>query len=375
MESQHRLDGLDVWRGIAALMVAMYHFNVNSLIHDIFLIKNSWLFVEFFFVLSGFIMMYTYSGKILTKEQLNLFLFKRFSRIWPLHIFILLLFVPVALAGYFIGSLDSARFSFSAFASNIFLVQSLGLNDGVTWNSPSWSISSEFWVYVAFGILNLSITKGVLRFIVVSLTCLAILFAFSNMGDAYKLAFFRCGYSFFLGCVVFYFFKCNKIRSGTLVEALSLLSVLILMSCFYIDGDDFFAYFMPILFCFMIFAFARGHGRVSGLINNRFLIKLGKFSYSIYMTHAFVAICIKSCLLILGKLLHQNYLLKIGNETQIDLGNPMANNVIDILFILIVISLSSFTYKYIESNVQKRLNLWYRDKTTTDTNDPQKGFF
>ncbi|HAM4717843.1 TPA: acyltransferase [Escherichia coli] len=367
--SKNRLHGLDAWRGVAAIMVAIYHFNVNSFMHELTIVKNSWLFVEFFFVLSGFIMMYNYSDRINNREQLLSFLFKRFSRIWPLHIFVLFLFVPVAIAGYVIGNIDPSRFSVASFISNVFLIQSLGVNDGVTWNSPSWSISSEFFVYVAFGLITLIFTKGWCRFIIPSLICFVILTNFSNMGDAYKLAFFRCGYSFFIGCVVYYLYKSKSLKSGTWLEILSVVAVVLTMSLFLIKGNDLIAYCIPFLFCAIVFSFARGDGVISKAMENNLFIKMGEVSYSIYMTHAFVAICIKSLLLLFGKFINHNFLVKIGNETQVNLGGVLANNLLDIVFLVLVISFSMLTYRYVESPCQRILNAWYKNKKMVETSN------
>ena len=54
MNEGKRFDVLDSWRGIAACLVALYHFRTRTYSHltDITLLRNSYLFVDFFFVLS-----------------------------------------------------------------------------------------------------------------------------------------------------------------------------------------------------------------------------------------------------------------------------------------------------------------------------------
>ena len=79
-----KLQSFETYRGIAALMIAAIHFNVNSpLSNHIF---ANGLFVHFFFTLSGFVMQLNYGEKIISFEKIYTFLKKRFFRLYPLHI-------------------------------------------------------------------------------------------------------------------------------------------------------------------------------------------------------------------------------------------------------------------------------------------------
>jgi peptidoglycan/LPS O-acetylase OafA/YrhL len=57
----HKLESL---RGVAACMVVLYHSPFNYGDGDVSFISNSYLFVDFFFVLSGFVMSLAYSSQI-----------------------------------------------------------------------------------------------------------------------------------------------------------------------------------------------------------------------------------------------------------------------------------------------------------------------
>src|ERR1700746_4045007 len=88
-----RLVALDSLRGLCALMVALLHINSVSHISESSFVRQSWLFVDFFFVLSGFVIAFTYLDKIESKAALVEFAIRRFGRVWPLHAAILRLFV------------------------------------------------------------------------------------------------------------------------------------------------------------------------------------------------------------------------------------------------------------------------------------------
>ena len=55
-----RFYALDSWRGIAAVMVALFHMPIAWSLYDVGIVRHAWLFVDFFFVLSGFVIAFTY---------------------------------------------------------------------------------------------------------------------------------------------------------------------------------------------------------------------------------------------------------------------------------------------------------------------------
>ena len=56
-----KLNHLESLRGIAAITVVLFHWEVNSILNNNFT-KNGWIMVDFFFVLSGFIIAYNYQN-------------------------------------------------------------------------------------------------------------------------------------------------------------------------------------------------------------------------------------------------------------------------------------------------------------------------
>lgn len=100
--SSNRLEYLDSSRGIAAIMVLVSHYiGAFSLPNEILFLENSgfrffWdgrVAVSYFFVLSGFVLSYTYFQNDNKFKSLNYFEFilKRVLRIYPVFIFVLLL--------------------------------------------------------------------------------------------------------------------------------------------------------------------------------------------------------------------------------------------------------------------------------------------
>ena len=96
MKSQ-RIRSLDSIRGICAVIVCLFHFSPfepnNSYIYNLTIIRNGDLFVDYFFVLSGFVISNSYFTKIREGNYFLNFLFKRMLRLYPLHFFMLILFL------------------------------------------------------------------------------------------------------------------------------------------------------------------------------------------------------------------------------------------------------------------------------------------
>src|SRR5258708_2731325 len=138
---QQRFVALDSLRGICAIIVAIYHFSTVSYLADMPFIKNGFLFVDFFFVLSGFVIASSYGDKLRSGFSIPQFMFLRLGRLYPLPIFVLLLYLPIAMTG---------GYSWSSFWVTALLLQAFSHGGLGNWNPPSWSISAEVWTYLAF---------------------------------------------------------------------------------------------------------------------------------------------------------------------------------------------------------------------------------
>ena len=140
-----KLDALTGLRAIAALAVFAHHFMSTMdcrVIHG----PIGGVAVSFFFVLSGFILVYVYKDR-LTKNSTPKFYFTRFARIWPLHAVCLLL-IAMMLSKY----LPPTDFPWLRVFSHWSLIHSwyptsnwIGCYNGV-----SWSISAEAFFYLVF---------------------------------------------------------------------------------------------------------------------------------------------------------------------------------------------------------------------------------
>lgn len=153
MNRPQKLDALTSLRFFAAAMIVITHAHH---IFGSFGIANAAPLgqgVSFFFVLSGFILAYNYPS-FANKQEIQRFFIARFARIWPLHIVTCFLWIFLIFdfdrQSYFPGVGGLLRL-----VSNVFLVQAwIPLHDwALSFNGVAWSISAEFFFYLAFPLL------------------------------------------------------------------------------------------------------------------------------------------------------------------------------------------------------------------------------
>src|SRR5450631_1426653 len=97
---------LDAYRFIAAFGVTLYHFEGHFqpyLAHPSDYLERMNLCVDFFFVLSGFVLTHTYGARISSLKAYGQFIRKRLARIYPLHAVMILVFVLAGVAVAHLG--------------------------------------------------------------------------------------------------------------------------------------------------------------------------------------------------------------------------------------------------------------------------------
>jgi peptidoglycan/LPS O-acetylase OafA/YrhL len=102
--------------------------------------------VQFFFVLSGFILAYTYRD-LDTRQSRHDFWLARFARIYPLYLLGLILVLPFQIAEH------SASYLARTGALQLTLAQAWFPAAALSWNLPGWSLSVEAFFYLAFPLL------------------------------------------------------------------------------------------------------------------------------------------------------------------------------------------------------------------------------
>ena len=89
--------------------------------------------------------------------------------------------------------------------TNLFLLQSMGLHSGLTWNGPSWSISTEWWTYVTFALVCAWLGMRNWMLVLAALVAPVVLLHLSHTGmdTTYDWGLIRCVFGFALGVACF----------------------------------------------------------------------------------------------------------------------------------------------------------------------------
>jgi peptidoglycan/LPS O-acetylase OafA/YrhL len=357
---------LDSLRGIAACIIALVHFHmgVNNHVSTVEFFSNARLFVDFFFVLSGFVIFANYETRLKEGFGFWRFMLLRFGRLYPLHLFVLIGFIGFEVLQIIVPSLGGMAVhkpfsqegeSIQYVLATLTLTQSLGFFDTsiVGFNGPSWSISAEFYAYAFFALLLIGFKKH--SKLVLSLVFIVfgiLIYSPGVFSNAY--GFIRCIYGFSAGALLWYFFDKykEKISSEKIVPAFWLImeigavvAVILFLSLYSGHLKHLYA---PILFMAAILIFTFEKSYISMILKHKAFVLLGVLSYSIYMTHAFIA----------GKA--ASLARYIGNNSSLDIISINENgesllgttiwqgDLITLGYLAIVIAVSYGTYNIIE---------------------------
>ncbi len=260
------LDGL---RGVAALAVVFYHYFDAAPLR---LFPRGYLAVDFFFMLSGFVVQQSYGSKEISVKT---FLVQRLIRLYPM---------------IFIGSLAGALAFGADYSGGIawmgfFLIPSLSTETLFPFNGPLWSMFFEVVINVVFILVlrNMTFTKLV---ILCGLACACLVvyghsFHQLSIGwgsQTYWGGYLKVTFSFTLGMVlnrVFGFYE-GKIH----VKAILCVPVVILILAVpHITRGD---YVVDLIILIIILPICLCVGTLSAS-RNRVLSFLGAMSYPIYL--------------------------------------------------------------------------------------------
>ena len=160
-----RYKALDSYRFVAALLVVLFHANAD---YGLRLeryepsVVNFGAMVDFFFLLSGFVIAVTYRDRMESGVDYGRFLRARLARVYPLHLLTLAVscafFGIAVLAHYDVNHAQNYRLD--ALPANLLLMHAWGVTNSLTFDGPSWSISAEWLMYLLAPLLFLSARRA-----------------------------------------------------------------------------------------------------------------------------------------------------------------------------------------------------------------------
>jgi peptidoglycan/LPS O-acetylase OafA/YrhL len=281
-------------------MVAFYHVEGSGPLFQSALFRSGFLFVDFFFVLSGFVIAGAYQQRLANGFPLRDFMVLRLGRIYPLHAFILAVFVAQELVFVLFQPEGwSLREPFSGDRSlGMLLLTALLLHGFLEpyphiWSAQSWSIAVEIWLYLA--IATAWGIRGVRAWRAAGLLAAAALIALSwpdlvHWGTpvSYQLMRGICGFGLGVVCWQIWLRWGGWVRTmptaiATFAECLVVAIICLAISWFPVGFG-----LIDLIFAAAVLLFAADRGLVSRLLAAPPMVWLGVLSYSIYMVHPLV---------------------------------------------------------------------------------------
>lgn len=363
---KHRFEVLDGWRGIAAVMVALFHLIINTHLRNAGIVANAGAFVDFFFVLSGFVITHAYMDELQNGMPLGVFVVRRLGRLWPLHMAILAVLVLREIAVFALSTrgLIPQQPVFSdgtglwQLLSNIFFLQAVGIDHTHSWNGPSWSISTEFWTYIIFAVLCILLRKNVVAAVCAAVALISAILVWiyspTYMATSFEFGMLRCLYGFFVGHITYRVWTARRggITNPVLVEIATLLLVVFYVSVTPLVPPNAWTMIAPLVFAIAVWVFAFEAGPISKLMRNRVILALGAWSYSIYMIHDFIAFTVGK--FVNGCAVGEAEASSVYRMTCLALfpaslfSNPWFLDVVAVVYLCIVIAISAAAFKFIE---------------------------
>ena len=305
MQLRQDLRPLTSARGIAAWYVVLYHIRDSAAgrlpagAGEV--LAKGYLAVDFFFVLSGFVIWLNY-GRVLRERRWGAvprFLWRRVARIYPLHLLMLVAAVGFALACVATGRGVPAGFDWGTLPWHVLLLQNWGLIDQLGWNVPAWSISCELAAYllfplVAIGLGGWRLSSGVLV-AMLALLMLALWGLFAAYGkpllgnDIPHLGLPRCLLEFGMGTIVAALWLRWR-AAGRLAGVGAGLGVAGGLAAYVAGAPETLA--LPLVFSALVLLLALTAGG-RNVMGGRVIHWLGEISYATYMVHALLFLLFK----------------------------------------------------------------------------------
>lgn len=304
-----RIEFLDGLRGIAIMLVVMFHAYArwpeivpyNKLFSDFFLFKYGYLGVQLFFLISGFVI-------LMTLEKTNSFLqfiYKRWLRLFPAMFIATTL---IYITSQFLFERPNGILPIKSILPGLLFIEPYWIQSisGIKISpieGAFWSLFVEFKFYFVFGIMYFMVGKKKAILLIFSMFLLGLIAGKFQirlliiLSDLFSFKYFDW---FVIGSLVYLYYVEKKIKY---LFFSFLISMIEFYSCF--NQNDYLKLIFLILIL-IVFITPVYFEKTRFLLQSKFLLFFGLISYPLYLIHenAMISLIIK-----LNKIIDIPYLL------------------------------------------------------------------
>ncbi|MEZ5016713.1 MAG: acyltransferase [Flavipsychrobacter sp.] len=338
-----QIKSLTATRVIAALLIVVFHYGkeLPPFSNYIHFFQQANIAVSYFFVLSGFVMFYSYRNR---KVFFKSFIIKRIARIVPVYYLGLILAVLTLVIDHYYYNGNSISSFFRGIILNAGFIQSYFPKYALSINVPAWSLSVEMLFYLMFPLFLHFAQRNkkgfvffVISFFIVSQIVhhlmVKLLLPANTLEHAHSLVYYNPVFHLnqfllgMLGVYVYDKFKTENVRVSPLMAFLSIVMLLYFPRSVSIHNG-----LLAPLFLLLIVVVAI---KEPWFLRSRVMVFLGEISYSIYILQVPIY-----------------YYTSKWNEEYLNLDKVS----FFYLYIVVLLLVSAISYKYVEKPLRKKIS-------------------
>ncbi len=282
-----RFMALDSLRGIAALFIVFYHMGPFGWIAGWPPFQSGWMLVDFFFVLSGFVIAMSYGARLAQGYPRGSFLAVRFGRVVPLHLAVVAGFTLLEFA-VFRPVLGEAH-GLWEWVRGTFLLDAFATGAGNFYAPVSWAVGVEMVLYALAAML---FGRGALGAGIAVLLAAAGAWGMATQFKVFGFGFLlqRGLFDFALGVLVWAVHQrlARFEPSAALLTLAEIALVALVIWLLSLPGKDGrWVLLLAPIYAVMVLVFARDRGLLARALHAKPLVWLGQLSFALFMVHLF----------------------------------------------------------------------------------------
>lgn len=286
-KAPHRFVALDSLRGIAALFIVFYHMGPFGWVAGWTPFRSGWMLVDFFFVLSGFVIAMSYGARLTQGYPRGSFLLIRLGRVFPLHLAVVAGFTLLEFA-VFRPVLGEAH-GLWEWVRGTFLLDAFATGASNFYAPVSWAVGVEMVLYTLAALL---FGRGALGTSAVILLASAGAWAMATHFKVFGFGFLlqRGLFDFAIGVLAWRLHqRLSGIHPGAApLTAAEIALIGLMLWLLWVPGKDgSWVILAAPLFAAMVLVFARDRGLVARSLSAKPLLWLGQLSFALFMVHLF----------------------------------------------------------------------------------------
>lgn len=302
-------------RAIAAVGVLVIHFQepMYALVPATTGLRNivdaGGLGLILFFLLSGFIITYTYGDRLakLSRGEYGRFLWSRLARMYPVHFTMLMIILLLVILAKMVNvnMPNSENYRADSFVANLFMLQAFFPEH--PWNAPAWTLTCEYVAYIIFPLMAVLIIRfrsataafASAAAVIIGGVVVMILVLPSVDTDSFGgvMMWLHITFEFTCGALLYIGWRNCKNRQGLrwdLIAAGALVSTLVILG---VMGNKQAWQFVTIpLLALFVLGSAGAVGPVKRFLSLTAVQWLGRVSYSFYLVHVTVRSLVRQVL-------------------------------------------------------------------------------